>query len=85
MTFEVPSPSASGARGGLGLPLPSERRDGGSAGTLKGLPRRPALADDTFDVFLSHNSKDKPVIRHIGEALKGRGLRVWLDEWALVP
>src|SRR4051812_9208520 len=38
-----------------------------------------------FDVFLSHNSKDKPVVRQIAEALKERGLRVWLDERELIP
>jgi hypothetical protein len=38
-----------------------------------------------FDVFLSHNSKDKPAVRQLAEVLKGRGLRVWLDEWELVP
>lgn len=38
-----------------------------------------------FDVFLSHNSKDKPAVRELGEALKARGLAVWLDEWELVP
>ncbi|MCP4661703.1 MAG: SUMF1/EgtB/PvdO family nonheme iron enzyme, partial [bacterium] len=38
-----------------------------------------------FDVFLSHNSRDKPAVRLLGEALKRRGLRVWLDEWELVP
>ncbi len=38
-----------------------------------------------FDVFLSHNSRDKPAVRQLGEALKRRGLRVWLDEWELVP
>jgi tetratricopeptide (TPR) repeat protein len=46
--------------------------------------RRRSLSD-TFDVFLSHNSKDKPTVREIGEALRDRGLRVWLDEWELVP
>ena len=41
---------------------------------------------DTFDVFLSHNSKDKPAVRQIAEALRdGRGLKVWLDEWELPP
>ena len=39
----------------------------------------------TFDVFLSHNSKDKPAIRQLGEALRGRGMSVWLDEGELVP
>ncbi|HEY9419801.1 MAG TPA: TIR domain-containing protein [Thermoanaerobaculia bacterium] len=43
------------------------------------------MSDDTFDVFLSHNSKDKPVVRQIGEALQKRGLKVWLDEWELIP
>jgi len=43
------------------------------------------LPDDTFDVFLSHNSKDKPAVRQIAEALKARGLQVWLDEWELIP
>jgi tetratricopeptide (TPR) repeat protein len=39
-----------------------------------------------FDVFLSHNSKDKPEVRKIAEALRdGRGLKVWLDEWELPP
>ena len=38
-----------------------------------------------FDVFLCHNSEDKPTIRNIGEELQKRGLRPWLDEWELQP
>ena len=38
-----------------------------------------------FDVFLSHNSKDKPAVRELAEALRARGLTVWLDEWELIP
>ena len=38
-----------------------------------------------FDVFLCHNSDDKAAVKRIGEALKGRGLKVWLDEWELRP
>jgi hypothetical protein len=38
-----------------------------------------------FDVFLSHNSQDKPVVEEIGERLKSRGLNVWLDKWELRP
>jgi hypothetical protein len=34
-----------------------------------------------FDTFLSHNSKDKPDVKRLGEALKKRSLTVWLDEW----
>jgi len=39
----------------------------------------------TFDVFLSHNSKDKLAVLQLGEALKRRGLSVLLDEWELLP
>jgi formylglycine-generating enzyme required for sulfatase activity len=38
-----------------------------------------------FDCFLSHNSKDKPAVRELAEALRARGLNVWLDEWELIP
>ncbi len=34
----------------------------------------------TFDVFLSHSSKDKVVVRAIAERLRADGLRVWFDE-----
>jgi tetratricopeptide (TPR) repeat protein len=39
----------------------------------------------TFDLFLSHNSRDKPAVREIAEALRGRKIRVWLDEDELIP
>ena len=38
-----------------------------------------------FDVFLSHNSQDKPIVRKLAKALKLRNLRVWLDEEQTVP
>ncbi len=38
-----------------------------------------------YDVFLSHNSQDKPAVRELAERLKGDGLRVWLDEWVIRP
>ncbi len=41
--------------------------------------------DEPFDVFLSHNSQNKPVVRELCDALEARGLRVWLDERELVP
>ena len=34
-----------------------------------------------FDVFLSHNAKDKPRVRRLAEQLKQAGLRVWFDDW----
>jgi hypothetical protein len=39
----------------------------------------------TYDVFLSHNSKDKPRVRKLAEELRAGGLRVWFDEWVIQP
>jgi small GTP-binding protein len=39
----------------------------------------------THDVFLSHSSKDKAVVRTIAERLRADGLRVWFDDWELKP
>src|SRR5262245_54579569 len=40
------------------------------------------MADNfLYDVFLSHNSNDKPRVRHLAERLRNAGLRVWFDEW----
>lgn len=44
------------------------------------------MADDfQYDVFLSHSSKDKAVVRPLAERLRSDGLRVWFDEWELKP
>jgi small GTP-binding protein len=45
------------------------------------------MAKDTFnyDVFLSHSSKDKPIVRELAERLRADGLRVWFDEWIIQP
>jgi WD40 repeat protein len=41
------------------------------------------MADDfLYDVFLSHSSKDRAVVRSIAERLRADGLRVWFDESA---
>ena len=41
------------------------------------------MADDfRYDVFLSHSSHDKVVVRDVAERLRD-GLRVWLDEWEI--
>lgn len=40
---------------------------------------------DHFDVFLCHNSEDKPEIRRIAEQLSSRGLKPWLDEKEIRP
>lgn len=38
-----------------------------------------------FDVFLSHNSTSKPLVRELARELKLIGLRVWLDEDEMQP
>jgi TIR domain. len=39
----------------------------------------------TYDVFISHSSKDKAVVRELAERLKADGLRVWFDDWVIQP
>jgi hypothetical protein len=42
------------------------------------------MADSfTYDVFLSHNSRDKPQVRKLAGRLKKAGLRVWFDDWVI--
>ena len=44
------------------------------------------MSDDfKYDVFLSHSSKDKTVVRAVAERLRSDGLRVWLDDWEIGP
>jgi hypothetical protein len=38
-----------------------------------------------FDVFLSHNSRDRAVVGRIAQRLKQAGLEPWLDKWSLTP
>ena len=38
-----------------------------------------------FDVFLSHNRRDKPLVRELYKTLIAYDLRPWLDEEELVP
>jgi len=38
-----------------------------------------------YDLFLSHSSEDKPIIRKLAEKLQNDGVRVWLDEWIIQP
>ena len=42
-------------------------------------------SQNQFDVFLCHNSKDKPEVKQIGEQLKQQRLQPWLDEWEFRP
>ncbi len=38
-----------------------------------------------FDVFLCHNSIDKPTVKQIAHRLKENGILPWLDVWELPP
>jgi hypothetical protein len=39
-----------------------------------------------YDVFLSHNSKDKPAVETIANLLQqSYQIKCWLDKWKLVP
>ena len=42
-------------------------------------------AEGKYDVFLSHNSKDKAAVEEIARKLKSVGIRPWLDKWELPP
>ncbi|SLM45458.1 conserved hypothetical protein [Nitrospira sp. ND1] len=42
-------------------------------------------ASGNFDVFLCHNSSDKPVVNAIASQLKEKGILPWLDEERLRP
>jgi hypothetical protein len=39
--------------------------------------------DFEYDVFLSHSSKDKVVVRDVAERLRKDVVKVWFDEWVL--
>jgi hypothetical protein len=40
--------------------------------------------DIGFDIFLSHNARDKPVVLQLAEQLKDRGFSVWIDVEELI-
>jgi hypothetical protein len=44
-----------------------------------------ALGPRRFDVFLCHNSKDKPAVRRLDQKLKKEGVKTWFDEEQLPP
>ncbi|MEO1445836.1 MAG: toll/interleukin-1 receptor domain-containing protein, partial [Cyanobacteria bacterium J06635_11] len=42
-------------------------------------------AESQFDVFMCHNSEDKPAVKDLATRLIEQGIRPWLDEWELRP
>ena len=60
--------------------VPTLLRNVGKDGNHAGAER----SEEFFDVFISHASEDKgEVVRPLAEALQGRGLSVWYDEFEL--
>lgn len=43
------------------------------------------MAGQKYDVFLSHNSQDKPAVDALARRLSERGLTPFLDKWCLAP
>jgi len=43
------------------------------------------VQSDDFDVFMCHNSIDKPAVIEIAERLKQHGVLPWLDIWNIAP
>lgn len=43
------------------------------------------MAAQKFDVFLCHNSEDKPAVIEIAKKLQSHGIKPWLDAWHLRP
>jgi hypothetical protein len=46
---------------------------------------REKLAQQDFDVFLCHNSRDKAEVKAVALRLMERRIKPWLDEWELRP
>jgi WD40 repeat protein len=49
------------------------------------LQKPPMTQPATFDVFLSHNSRDKPAVRQLRDRIVEHDLAVWFDEDQLRP
>jgi TIR domain len=45
----------------------------------------PSIPGTAFDIFLCHNSSDKPAARLLNARLKATGIKTWFDEEALLP
>ncbi|MEZ4712870.1 MAG: TIR domain-containing protein [Caldilineaceae bacterium] len=68
----------------IGTPISANRLPFPSAATRRGAGGE-VHQFFQYDVFLSHSSADKAVVRALAERLRADGLRVWLDEWIIQP
>lgn len=62
----------------VSIPIQAESNERRSEGT-----KEPSAKP--FDVFLAHNSKDKPLIQQLAEALVAKGLKPWVDTEQIAP
>ena len=42
-------------------------------------------AERRYDVFLSHNNRDKPTVEALAQRLHAVGVSAFLDKWHLIP
>ena len=68
-----------GMTGKSGTQRPKDTRKRSARGVVPSNLRR------RFDVFLCHNSVDKPFVRRLNEKLKARNILPWLDEEQIRP
>jgi hypothetical protein len=54
-----------------------------SAVAVRGI--EPPSTEKIFDVFISYNGRNRVEVVALAEALRARGLSVWLDVWELAP
>ena len=43
------------------------------------------MSSTDYDVFLSHNSSDKPAVDELARRLVKEYIKPWLDKWNLIP
>lgn len=61
------------------------RASRGGEDILELVPDTSKTQANMFDVFLCHNSQDKPAVRKLNVALKSAGISTWFDEEQLEP
>ncbi len=74
----APTPAAESVAAQIGIDAKAGRQRMTAA-----LVIRAKEAEGKFDVFLSHNSRDKAAVEHIANRLLAVGIRPWLDKWNL--
>ena len=73
------------ARAEAAMTVMNRTRDDPRGGGVTATRLKDKVETNAYDVFLCHNSKDKPQVIAIGERLKERGIRPWLDVWEIRP